>query len=199
LHFFCSLRSPYTYIAIPRVRRLAVHYGATLRLRFVLPMVMRGLPVPREKRLYILHDTQREAELLGLPFGRIVDPVGRPTERGLAVLHRAVAAGRGPEFLESFMRGVWAEGLDGGDDRDLDVMAKRAGLESSLVTAALGDESWREVAARNREEMLARGLWGVPSFRVDEAPARWGQDRLWRVERDLIAATQATPVEELKP
>ena len=199
LHFFCSLRSPYTYIAIPRVRRLAVHYGATLRLRFVLPMVMRGLPVPREKRLYILHDTQREADLLGLPFGRIVDPVGRPTERGLAVLHHAVAAGHGPEFLESFMRGVWAEGLDGGDDRDLDVMAKRAGLESSLVTAALGDESWREVAARNREEMLARGLWGVPSFRVDEAPARWGQDRLWRVERDLIAATQATPAEEMKP
>ncbi len=197
LHFFCSLRSPYTYIAIPRVRRLAVHYGASLRLRFVLPMVMRGLPVPREKRLYILHDTQREAERLGLPFGRIVDPVGRPTERGLAVLHRTVAAGRGPEFLESFMRGVWAEGLDGGDDGDLDVMARRAGLDSSLVTAALEDESWREVASRNREEMLALGLWGVPSFRVDEAPARWGQDRLWRVERDLISATQATPVEEM--
>jgi 2-hydroxychromene-2-carboxylate isomerase len=106
---------------------------------------------------------------------RMVDPVGRPTERGLAVLHHAVAAGLGPEFLASFMRGAWAEGLDG------------------------GDESWREVAARNREEMLAPGLWGVPSFRVDAAPARWGQDRLWRVERDLIAATQATSVEEMKP
>jgi 2-hydroxychromene-2-carboxylate isomerase len=105
----------------------------------------------------------------------MVDPVGRPTERGLAVLHHAVAAGLGPEFLASFMRGAWAEGLDG------------------------GDESWREVAARNREEMLAPGLWGVPSFRVDAAPARWGQDRLWRVERDLIAATQATSVEEMKP
>jgi 2-hydroxychromene-2-carboxylate isomerase len=130
---------------------------------------------------------------------RMVDPVGRPTERGLAVLHHAVAAGLGPEFLESFMRGAWAEGLDGGDDGDLDLMARRAGLESSLVTAALGDESWREVAARTREEMLAPGLWGVPSFRVDAAPARWGQDRLWRVERDLIAATQATSVEEMKP
>lgn len=199
LHFFCSLRSPYTYIAIPRVRRLAGHYGASLRLRFVLPMVMRGLPVPREKRLYILHDTKREAERLGLPFGRIVDPVGRPTERGLAVLHRAVATGRGPEFLESFMRGVWAEGLDGGDDGDLALMARRAGLDTSLVTAALGDDSWREVASRNREEMLALGLWGVPSFRVDDSPARWGQDRLWRVERDLIAATQAQPVEETSP
>jgi 2-hydroxychromene-2-carboxylate isomerase len=181
------------------VRRLAEQYGADLRLRFVLPMVMRGLPVPREKRLYILHDAKREAEHLGLPFGRIVDPVGRPTERGLAVLHRAIGVGRGPEFLESFMRGVWAEGRDGGDDADLGVLADRAGLDGPLVTAALADESWRAVAAQNREEMLALGLWGVPSFRVDDNEARWGQDRLWRVERDLIEATQARPAEETKP
>ena len=193
LHFFCSLRSPYTYVAVPRVRRLAEHYGAELHLRFVLPMVMRGLPVPREKRLYILRDTKREAERLGLPFGRIVDPVGVPTERGLAVLHHAVGAGNGPQFLESFMRGVWAEGIDAGSDDGLQQIAGQAGLDGAFVNAALADPSWREVAAANREEMLALGLWGVPSFRVDDAPARWGQDRLWRVERDLIAATQAAP------
>jgi 2-hydroxychromene-2-carboxylate isomerase len=193
LHFFCSLRSPYTYVAVPRVRRLAEHYGAELHLRFVLPMVMRGLPVPREKRLYILRDTKREAERLDLPFGRIVDPVGVPTERGLAVLHHAVGAGKGPQFLESFMRGVWAEGIDAGSDDGLQQIAGRAGLDGAFVNASLTDSSWREVAAANREEMLALGLWGVPSFRVDDAPARWGQDRLWRVERDLIAATQAAP------
>ncbi len=194
LDFYCSLRSPYTYVAVPRVRRLADHYGAELHLRFVLPMVMRGLPVPREKLLYILRDTKREAERLGLPFGRIVDPVGVPTERGVAVLHHAVGARKGPEFLELFMRGVWAEGIDAGSDDGLQQIAGRVGLDGAFVTAALADSSWREVAAANREEMLALGLWGVPSFRVDEAPARWGQDRLWRVERDLIAATQAVPL-----
>jgi len=49
------------------------------------------------------------------------------------------------------------------------------------------------VAQANREEMLGLGLWGVPSFRVDAGPARWGQDRLWQVERDLVVATGATP------
>ncbi len=194
LHFFCSLRSPYTYLAVARVLRLADRYGAELRLRFVLPMVMRGLPVPRDKRLYILRDAKREAETLGLPFGRIVDPVGQPTERGLAVLHRAVAAGRGPEFLESFMRGVWADGLDAGSDGGLGTIATRAGLDAAFVKAALEDSSWRAVAQANREEMLALGLWGVPSFRVDAHPARWGQDRLWQIERDLIAATEAERV-----
>ena len=192
LHFFCSLRSPYTYLAVPRIVELARCYEARLRIRFVLPMVMRGLPVPREKRLYILRDTKREAERLGMPFGRIADPVGIPTERGLAVLHHAMAADKGPEFLWSFLRGVWAEGIDAGSDSGLRTIAARAGLGETEVSTALRDLSWREVANRNREEMLALGLWGVPSFRVDDRPARWGQDRLWAVERDLIAATKAT-------
>lgn len=196
LHFFCSLRSPYTYLAVPRVRRLAEQYNARLRLRFVLPMVMRGLPVPRAKRLYILRDAKREADALGLPFGRIVDPVGAPTERGLAVLHRACEAGQGERFLESFMRGVWAEGLDAGSDSGLRRIAMRAGLDDAFVRAALADSTWRDVAKANREEMLGLGLWGVPSFRVDAAPARWGQDRLWQVERDLIAATRAVPLRQ---
>ena len=195
LHFFCSLRSPYTYLAVARVLRLAECYGARLQLRFVLPMVMRGLPVPREKRLYILRDTKREAESLGLPFGRIVDPVGVPTERGLAVLHHAIEAGKGPRFLESFMRGVWAGGIDAGSEGGLRRLAERAGLDVAFVTAALRDSSWRAVAQANREDMLALGLWGVPSFRVDRNPARWGQDRLWQVERDLMAATHAAPVD----
>ncbi|MGA0611685.1 DsbA family protein [Caldimonas sp. KR1-144] len=188
LHFYCSLRSPYTYLACERVRRLAEHYGAELRLRFVLPMVMRGLPVPRAKRLYIVRDTKREAERLGIDFGCIVDPVGAPTERGLAVLHRAIALGRGPQFLESFLRGVFADGIDAGSARGLEAIAARAGIAADEVERALADDSWRAIAQANRDEMLALGLWGVPSFRVDERPALWGQDRLWMLERDLSRA-----------
>ena len=190
LHFYASLRSPYTALAVSQVRRLAKHYGAELRIRPVLPMVMRGLPVPLSKRLYIVRDAKREAERLGLPFGCIVDPVGEPTERGLAVLHHAIAQGRGPEFLESFLRGVFAQGLDAGADASLLGMATRAGLSQADVAAALADDSWRAQAEVNRTDMLARGIWGVPSFRIDEAPALWGQDRLWMLEQDLLAALQ---------
>lgn len=188
LDFFLSFRSPYTYLAVPRVRRLAQHYGANLRLRFVLPMVMRGLPVPPPKRLYITLDTKREAERLGMPFGTIVDPVGRGAERGLAVLHYAVNKGKGPEFAESFLRGVFAEGIDAASDAGLQQIAARAGVDQSHVAAALKDESWRKVAEANREELFSLGLWGVPSFRVDSNRPHWGQDRLWAVEQELRAA-----------
>jgi 2-hydroxychromene-2-carboxylate isomerase len=188
IHFYCSLRSPYTYLAARRVRELATHYGAELQLRFVLPMVMRGLPVPLPKRLYILRDTKREADRLGQPFGTVVDPVGKPVENGLALLHAAVQTGRGSAFLESFLTGVFAQGIDASSPRGLNQIAGRACLSPAEIETSLGNESWRAVAEKNRSDMLARGSWGVPSFRVDESPLLWGQDRLWMLEEDLIAA-----------
>jgi len=188
LTFFCSLRSPYTYLAVARVRELAKAYQAELELAFVLPMVMRGLPISTAKRLYIVRDAKREAERLQLPFGDIVDPVGPPTERGLAVLHHAIIAGRGEDFLESFLRGVFAEGIDAGSERGLRRIASRAGMNDAAVARALEDPSWRSLAGQHRDRMQRLGLWGVPSFQVDDRPGLWGQDRLFMVEQDLATA-----------
>lgn len=190
IDFFVSLRSPYSAIVTPRVLALGRLTGAPVRLRPVLPMVMRGLPVPLAKRLYISRDSAREARLQGIPFGRINDPVGRPTERGLALLAWAERQGRGPDFLLSFMRGVWAEGLDAGSERGLRRITERAGLPWAAALPALQDEAWRAGAEANRQEMLGMGLWGVPSFRVRDT-AVWGQDRLWAVQQALLAS--ATP------
>ncbi|MBM4191744.1 MAG: hypothetical protein FJ196_01555 [Gammaproteobacteria bacterium] len=186
IEFFCSLRSPYTWLAVPRIRKLAEHYGAKLELKFVLPMVMRGLPIPTDKRFYILMDAKREASRLGLPFGDIADPVGRPAERGLAVLHHAIRRGCKEEYLESFLRGVFAEGIDAGTSRGLERIAERAGLDRRTVDLAITDETWRIAAEQHRIQLLSTGLWGVPSFRVTGLPAYWGQDRLWCLEDDLI-------------
>jgi 2-hydroxychromene-2-carboxylate isomerase len=185
------LRSPYSAIAAPRVLALARHAGVPLRLRGLLPMVMRGLPVPRAKRTYIAADAAREAFVRGIPFGRLVDPVGRPVERGLALMHHAQAAGRGEAFLLSFMRGTWAEGLDAGSDRGLRTIAERAGLSWSACRDALNETGWRAEAEHNRVALFERGLWGVPAFAVGDT-AVWGQDRLWAV----VDALEAGPHRE---
>lgn len=192
IHLYCSLRSPYTYLAAKQVRQLAEHYGAELQIRFVLPMVMRGLPVPWPKRLYILRDTKREADRLGIPFGKVVDPVGKPVEDGLALLHAAIAQGKGSALLEAFLEGVFANGVDAGSAFGLEGIGLRAGLTARDMVAALKDDSWRAVAEANRADMLARGIWGVPSFRVNDLPVLWGQDRLWMLEEDLAAAMGST-------
>lgn len=190
IDFFVSLRSPYSAIVTPRVFELGRLTGAPVRIRYVLPMVMRGLPVPREKRSYISLDTAREARLRGVPFGRVNDPVGRPVERGLGLMPLAERQGCAPAYLQSFMRGVWAEGLDAGSDRGLRRIAERAGLAWADAQAAMQDQGWRGVAEANRAELLGLGLWGVPSFRVGNVSA-WGQDRLWVVQQALLKSTGA--------
>jgi 2-hydroxychromene-2-carboxylate isomerase len=187
LHFYLSFRSPYTYIATERARALADAWGAELALRYVLPMVMRGLPVPPAKRRYISLDAAREARRAGIPFGRIVDPVGKPVERGYSLLPFAIAEGKGHAYCLAFMRAVWSQGVDAGSDGGLEAIVEAAGLDWHRARAHLGTDAWRATAEANRQELLERGLWGVPSFRVGDVCA-WGQDRLWVVD-DALATT----------
>lgn len=188
IDFFFSLRSPYSAIVAERVFKLGSLTGAPVHLRYVLPMVMRGLPVPSEKRRYISLDAAREAHLRGAAYGRINDPVGRPVERGLALMPLAERSGQGQAYVLSFMRGVWAEGIDAGSDRGLRLIAERADLSWKDVQNALQDETWRQIAEANRTEMLGLGLWGVPSFRVADT-AVWGQDRLWAIQQAVLQNT----------
>lgn len=191
LELFFSFRSPYSYIVLPRVFALADHYGAELDLRFVLPMVTRGLPVPAAKRLYIVRDTAREARSEGMRFGPITDPLGEPVARGLAILHHAIGQdhARARAFALSFLQGVFADGIDAGSARGLSALAERAGISTQAVDQALADEDWRQQAEANRQEMIGEGLWGVPSLRF-EGVSTWGQDRLWHIETALIAAAE---------
>jgi 2-hydroxychromene-2-carboxylate isomerase len=189
LHYYLSFRSPYTYIAADRVKALADAYGAELKLRFVLPMVMRGLPVPATKRNYIAMDTAREARRLGIPFGRIADPLGKPVERGYAILPWAREQGRGFEFCQAFLRGVWSKGVDAGSESGMRQIVEAAGLDWRVARSQLDSEAWRVEEAANQAEMLAMGVWGVPSFRVGDT-ITWGQDRLWLIEDELKARTR---------
>lgn len=184
VHFYLSFRSPYTYIAAERIQALAQAYGAELKLRFVLPMVMRGLPVPRMKGFYITTDVAREARRMGIPFGRIADPVGRPVERGYAILPMAMEAGVGFDYCQSFLKGVWAEGIDAGSDAGLKQIVERAGLDWAKARELIGGDHWRAEAEANRAEMMSLDIWGVPSFRVGDV-ATWGQDRMWIIEDAL--------------
>lgn len=184
IDFFFSFRSPYSAIAAQRLFALTQGTNTQVRLRYVLPMVMRGLAVPKSKRMYISLDAAREARRLNVPFGRICDPVGKPTERGLSLMPLAEAQGVGQAYVLSFMQGVWAEGLDAGSDQGLRQITSRAGLAWPAVCAALQEETWRLTAEANRVEMLSLGLWGVPSFKVGNTVV-WGQDRMEALELAL--------------
>lgn len=189
LEFFFSFRSPYSYLAFDRVQHLAEQLGADLMLRPVLPMLMRGLPVPKAKSNYILQDCTREARRLGIPFGRICDPLGAGVERGYALFEYAEAEGRMARFCSVFMRSVWSEGVDAATDRGLSHIVRAAGLDWGTARESLASQTWWKRIEHNQSRLQEIGLWGVPSFHVSGQRSRgqsiWGQDRLWAVA-DLL-------------
>lgn len=184
VELFYSLRSPYSWLAFERIAAIADAFGVSLKFRPVLPMVMRGLPVPAPKLRYIVFDASREARRHGVPFGRFVDPVGPGIERLMALWQYAVAMEREREFLRSAGEATWSRGIDAATDRGLYQVAAMAGLPWEGVLAALGDDSWRGIAAANREALAEAGAWGVPTVRIGDW-LTWGQDRDWLVARRL--------------
>src|SRR3954469_8583157 len=110
LGFFYSFRSPYSYLAAPRAFGLGERFDVELAFRGVIPMAMRGEAVPRAKRVHTLRDAAREAKRLGMPFGRIHDPIGSGAMRCLAVSEHAIEAGRGRELVLVGGRGGWVAG-----------------------------------------------------------------------------------------
>lgn len=193
LEYFPSLRSPYTAVGHPRVLELIARSGVTVRLRPVMPMMMRGIPAPTAKQRYIITDAAREARARGVPFGRFVDPFGEPVRRAFALLPAAERQGRGMEFVTSYLRAAWAEGVDIASEAGLAEVAVRAGVHLPDADSP-ANEDWEAPLTANLNDMLAAGLWGVPSFRVsggsDPEPfACWGQDRIWRVESEIARRT----------
>lgn len=184
LEMYHSFRSPYSYLALQRSFDIADAFGIVLDIRPVLPMVMRNLPVPRQKILYIIKDANREARRLGIPFGNICDPLGVGVERCIAVFFYARSQGKQREFMLSAGCAIWSEAIDVATDQGMRVVTERAGLFWPEVLAAMAKDDWRETVEGNRKDLAEAGLWGVPDFLIGDV-ALWGQDRGWLLARQI--------------
>lgn len=190
LEYFPSLRSPYTAVGHQRVVDLVARTGIKLELRPVIPMMMRGIPAPRTKRLYIMSDAAREARFYGVPFGRFVDPLGEPVKRAFEWYPLALSEGRGMEFVTAYLSAAFARGIDISTDPGLAEVLAEVGLDWHSQRQQAAHSGAEEVLQQNLDAMMQAGLWGVPSFRVSDssgAPAFscWGQDRIWRLEVEI--------------
>ncbi|MDP3857009.1 MAG: DsbA family protein [Stagnimonas sp.] len=188
LEFWFSFRSPYSYLAAVEMLRLRARgLHPKLEVRPVLPMVMRGLPVPRVKRLYIVRDVKRCADAQGIPFGRIHDPVGAGAFRLLTVFPYDADTDTQLRYCAIAGQSVWAEGIDVSKDEGLRSVFERCGLDWSAAQRKLAQGIDTKQAEANREALFAAGLWGVPSFRRGGFTT-WGQDRMWMLEPQALVA-----------
>ncbi|XOV84893.1 MAG: DsbA family protein [bacterium] len=191
LEYFPSLRSPYTAIGHQRVLDLVKNSGVAVKVRPVMPMMMRGIPAPRAKQRYIITDAAREGRAHGVPFGRIVDPFGEPVRRAFALFPSADEIGFGMEFVTAYLDAAWFKGIDITREQGLKQVVENAGLEWQKLTDSSQDDRWQSILESNLQVLTQENLWGVPSFRVlggnsNEPYACWGQDRIWRIANEIV-------------
>jgi 2-hydroxychromene-2-carboxylate isomerase len=192
LEYFPSLRSPYTAVGHQRVLDLVKRTGVKFQMRPVMPMMMRGVPAPFAKQRYIMADAAREARYYNVKLGPIADPFGKPVERAFAAYSAAEKVGRGVAFVTEYLKATFAEGLPIWEAQGLHEVCRRAEFDHSAIDYSA---DWRSQLEENINAMNQAGLWGVPSFRVTGGglPAAmncWGQDRIWRVEADIISRSK---------
>lgn len=188
LELYLSIRSPYSHLALERCIKLTEHYDVPLIIKPVIPMLMRGLPVPKTKKFYIFHDTKREANKLGIDYGFVADPLGAGVERCYALFEYAKQEGKATEYLLSYSRGVNAEGLMSETDKGLKIIVERAGLNWQQAKSILQDQeqcnSWQDWAQEHQDELQQLGQWGVPTMQYGNTVV-WGQDRIWLIEQAI--------------
>lgn len=193
LTLFFSIRSPYSHLGLQQAITLAQHYQLILEVKPVLPMIMRGLLVPDTKKMYIFHDTKREAEKLGIDYGFVADPLGEGVNRCYSIFKYAQSLGKETDYLLNYAQAVNAQGIRSETDAGLKIIVERSGLDwehaKQLLQQSDCNQQWQVWAEENRQEMVALGSWGVPTFQYGDS-VLWGQDRAGLIERVILSDMQ---------
>ena len=191
LDFYPSLNSPYTSIIFDRTIALKDACGIEFNHKPVLPMIMRGVPASQAKARYIMFDTKREGDFLGVPFGPVWTPIGTPVRKLYSLLPWAKAQGKDVGLLSAALSCSFSGNVPLHQSRGLRKAVEMAGLDWAEAQTHIGEEAWKAMVESYQDDMVeGLGLWGVPSFKLsgpDGEPdlAVWGQDRLWLIAAEI--------------
>ena len=177
VELYISFRSPYSYIALMRLNEIAKQKELTIDIKLMLPMVMRGLAVSTAKKMYILHDAARIARRYNIPFGKVCDPLGDGIFDCINLYYYAKSIGRSNQFVTTIMQGIWSQGLDINNPKQLRKAVESLGINWPLAQHIMKKNDGVNQAHKNKEKLHQLGLWGVPSFHT-QTQTLWGQDRL---------------------
>ena len=207
---FFSFRSPFSYLALPRTRKLVDEYDLSVNLRPVYPLAVRvpgffKKTNPQFVR-YVVLDSSRVAQHEGIPFRfPRPDPIVQDmTTLEVAAhqpyIHRLTRLGamaqlerRSLEFTDAIARVLWDGSVTPWNEGDhLACAAAKAGFDLAAMDAAItaDPDRYEQVIIDNEKDHAASGHWGVPTFVFEKEPF-FGQDRIdllvWRMQRKGLA------------
>ena len=210
---FWSFRSPYSYLATPRLLEMEREYDLAIVVRPVYPLAVRTAEffdrVHPQWIPYLMRDTYRIAQMLGLPYRWPrpdpvkIDPATRHALPDQPYIHRltrlgcaAAEIGRGLPFLDEVSRIIWSgEIVSWHEGNHLAEAAARAGVDLATLDAKVAADAhkYEAIIQENQKAHEAAGHWGVPTM-VFEGEPFFGQDRLdvllWRLKKNGLRERQ---------
>jgi 2-hydroxychromene-2-carboxylate isomerase len=192
VEFVFGLGSRYSYLASTQLGRIRQKTACELlwtpvssvelmNLRGQSPFL--GSPVSGQYDWdYRRKDAEAWAAYYGVPF---TEPHPAPQDHQLmAVACRAAEAlGAMVPYIHSMFRAVFDEHREIDANACID-MATRQGLDRQKFGVALADPAVRARVSQDAVASVARGVFGVPAFLVDDR-VFWGNDRLVLLEHHL--------------
>jgi 2-hydroxychromene-2-carboxylate isomerase len=197
--FFYDFGSPYAYLAAERVEAVL---GEEVRWS---PVFLVGVFKATGRRSWVYTDRahedwaeiRRRAAARGLPPLRLCEdwaerliPSTTPARSTLLAQRAATAAadaGRLREFSLALFRLEFAAAADLTEEATLLDAGAAAGVDASLLRAALAEETRRDRVRAATDAAVARGVSGVPTVALGER-LFWGDDRLEEAAAALRAA-----------
>jgi 2-hydroxychromene-2-carboxylate isomerase len=191
LELYWDFSSPFSYLGSTQAEALAARTGATLVWRpMLLGAVFKAIGTAdaplltwsEAKRGYYFKDLARWADHWGVPF-RFPSRFPMVTVKPLRVWF-ALPEARRTAFLHAAYRAYW------GDDRDIsDEATLRAliGEGADEVLARCATKEVKDSLFAATQRAIEAGVFGAPTWVVDEKDLFWGQDRIVLVERALRA------------
>lgn len=184
IDYFLFTISPFTYLAGTRLEEIAAKHGATISYKPVNLMKIfeeTGTPpLPQRhesRRAYRMQELARISKRSGLPINPT--PAHFPTNpapSSFAII-AAQAAGGGDlaGLVHGTLRACWAEQKDVADEAVVRDLLAANGFDPELANSGL--LSGAETFQKNTDEALKRGVFGSPSYLVNDQ-VFFGQDRL---------------------
>jgi len=202
---YWSFRSPYSYLAAPRLVALEREFDVAFNVKVVAPLAVRDPDFFERSNpqwlTYAITDFVRMAQMLDVPLGPlspdpiIQDMATRKIAEDQPYIFRllrlgALAAerGKGLAFIYEVSRVIWGgeKWLEGDVLKDA---AARADLDLNEMDRVIDAEADRldKIVEQNEAEQQDAGHWGVPLMVFNGEPF-FGQDRIealiWRMNQN---------------
>lgn len=196
--WYFDVISPFAYLHLARFgdlpKDLAITYKPVLFAGLLNHWGQKGPAEIASKRRWTYRSCQFWADSHGVPFRF---PAAHPFNP-LHYQRLILACGSTSVAVRRVFDHVWTTGADPADEKGFAALARSLGIGDLAV---LGAAEVKDALRRNTEEAAAAGVFGVPTFLMDDE-IFWGNDsvdffKAWFADPTILASAEMRRIDSL--